>query len=75
MPDPVLAIVTGACSYTGRYVARRLLDQGVRVGTLTCSPDAEDPLADHVEAAPLDFPDPDGLSRSMQGAGVFNNTY
>ena len=40
MPDPDLAIVTGACSYTGRYVARRLLDQGVRVGTLTCSPDA-----------------------------------
>ena len=75
MPHPDLAIVTGAFSYTGRYVARRLLDQGVRVRTLTRSPDAEDPLAGHVEAAPLDFSDPDGLRRSMEGAGVFYNTY
>ena len=75
MPHPDLAVVTGAFSYTGRYVARRLLDQGVHVRTLTRSPNAEDPLADHVEAAPLDFSDPDGLSRSMQGAGVFYNTY
>ena len=75
MSHPDLAIVTGAFSYTGRYVARHLLDQGVRVRTLTRSPNAEDPLADHVEAAPLDFSDPDGLSRSMQGAGVFYNTY
>ena len=75
MPHPDLAIVTGAFSYTGRYVARRLLDQGVHVRTLTRSPNAEDPLADHVEAAPLDFSDPDGLSRSMQGAGVLYNTY
>ena len=70
-----LVIVTGAFSYTGRYVARRLLDQGVRVRTLTRSPNAEDPLAGHVEAAPLDFSDPDGLVRSMQGAGVLYNTY
>ena len=34
MPHPDLAIVTGAFSYTGRYVARRLLDQGVK-GVLT----------------------------------------
>ena len=75
MPHPDVAIVTGAFSYTGRYVARRLLDQGVHIRTLTRSPNAEDPLADHVEAAPLDFSDPDGLRRSMQGAGVFFNTY
>ena len=75
MPHPDLAIVTGAFSYTGRYVARRLLDQGVHIRTLTRSPNAEDPLAGHVETAPLDFSDPDGLSRSMQGAGVFYNTY
>ena len=75
MPHPDLAIVTGAFSYTGRYVARRLVDQGVHIRTLTRSPNAEDPLADHVEAAPLDFSDTDGLRRSMQGAGVFYNTY
>ena len=75
MPHPDLAVVTGAFSYTGRYVTRRLLDEGVRVRTLTRSPDAEDPFGGRVEAAPLNFSDPDGLRRSMQGAGVFYNTY
>ena len=58
-----------------RYITRRLLDQGVRVRTLTRSPDAEDPFGGRVEVAPLDFSGPDGLRRSMQGAGVFYNTY
>ena len=75
MPHPDLAVVTGAFSYTGRYVARRLLDQGVHVRTLTRSPDAENPFGGRVEVAPLDFSDADGLRRSMQGAGVFYNTY
>ena len=75
MPHPDLAVVTGAFSYTGRYVTRLLLNQGVRVRTLTRSPNAEDPLAGRVEAAPLDFSDPDGLVRSMQVAGVLYNTY
>ena len=75
MPHPDLAVVTGAFSYTGRYVTRRLLDQGVRVRTLTRSPDAEDPFGGRVEVAPLDFSHRDGLRQSMQGAGVFYNTY
>ena len=75
MPHPDLAVVTGAFSYTGRYVTRRLLDQGVRVRTLTRSPDAEDPFGGQVEVSPLDFSDPDGLCQSMEGAGVFYNTY
>ena len=75
MPHPDLAVVTGAFSYTGRYVTRRLLDQGVRVRTLTRSPDAEDPFGGRVEVAPLGFSDSDGLCQSMQGAGVFYNTY
>ena len=65
----------GAFSYTGRYVARRLLDEGVSVRTLTRNPDRESPFGGPVEAAPLDFSDPDGLRRSMQGAGVLYNTY
>ena len=75
MPHPDLPVVTGAFSYTGRYVARRLLDQGVRVRTLARSPDRENSFGGLVEATPLDFSDPDGLCRSMQGAGVFYNTY
>ena len=74
-PHPNLAAVTGAFSYTGRYVTRHLVDQGVRVRTLTRNPNAENPFGGHLEVAPLDFSDPDGLCQSMQGAGVFYNTY
>ena len=75
MQHPDTAIVTGPFSYTGRYVARRLLDEGVVVRTLTRSPDREGPFGGLVPAAPLDFSDPDGLCRTMRGAGVLYNTY
>ncbi len=75
MADPDLAVVTGAFSYTGGYVARRLLDEGVGVRTLSRRPAGRNPLGGLVEVAPLDFSDPDGLRRSMAGAGVLYNTY
>ena len=75
VPHPDTAIVTGAFSYTGRYVAGRLLAEGVSVRTLTNRPDRDDPFGGQVPAAPLDFSDLDGLCRSMQGAGVLYNTY
>ena len=75
MPHPDTAIVTGAFSYTGRYVAVRLLAEGVSVRTLTNRPERDDPFEGQVPAAPLDFSDPDRLCRSMQGAGVLYNTY
>ena len=34
---PKDAVITGAFSYTGRYVAKRLLGQGVSIRTLTRS--------------------------------------
>ena len=67
MTHPDMAVVTGAFSYTGNYVARRLLKQGVRVRTLTRRPDQPNPFGGAVEAAPLDFSDSDGLRRSMEG--------
>ena len=75
MPHPDQAVVTGAFSYIGRYVAKRLLDQGLKVWTLTRNPGRPDPFGGRVPAAPLDFSDPDGLRRSMLGAGVLYNTY
>ena len=62
MRHPDLAVVTGAFSYTGRYVTRRLLGEGVRVRTLTRSPDAEDPFGGRVEVGPP------GLLRSRWAA-------
>ena len=75
MSHPDTAVVTGAFSYTGKYIARRLLDAGVRVRTVTGHPDREDPFGGAVEVAPLDFADGDGLRRAMDGAGVLYNTY
>ena len=75
MTHPDLAVVTGAFSYTGNYISRRLLKQGVRVRTLTRRPDQPNPFGGAVETAHLDFSDTQGLRRSMEGAGVFYNTY
>ena len=75
MAQPELSVVTGAFSYTGRYVAQRLLAQGHRVVTLTRRAPTTDPFGGRVEVAPLDFDDPDGLTRSMEGATTLYNTY
>ena len=75
MSNIASAVVTGAFSYTGRYIAQRLLYQGVTVKTLTTRPRTQDPFGGRVEAAPLDFSDRGGLSRSMRGADVLFNTY
>ena len=42
---------------------------------MTRNPNQEGLFSGLVEASPLDFSDPDGLRRSMQGAGVLYNTY
>ena len=75
MPHPDQAVVTGAFGYTGRYVAQRLLEEGVGVKTLTRKPGRDGPFGGRVSAAHLDSSDPDGLHRSMEGAGVLYNTY
>ena len=75
MSHPESAVITGAFSYTGRYVSQRLLGEGVSVRTLTRSTGRESPFGGLVKAYPLDFSDPDGLRRSMEGAGVLYNTY
>ena len=69
------AVVTGAFSYTGGYIARHLLERGTRVTTLTRHPDLHDAFGGRVKSAPLDFSDKPALIRSMQGADVFYNTY
>ena len=69
MPHPDQAVVTGTFSYTGRYITRRLLDEGIGVRTLTRHPDRQDPFVGLVQAAPLDFSDKDGCARRCKGPG------
>ncbi|HEV2217183.1 MAG TPA: NAD(P)H-binding protein [Candidatus Dormibacteraeota bacterium] len=69
--------VTGAFSYTGRFIARRLLADGRRVRTLTNHshrPGAED-LEAAVEVEPLSFDDRSRLITSLRGVDVLYNTY
>ena len=48
-----LHVVTGAFGFSGKYIARRLLDAGRRVRTLTNSPQRKNPFGDAVEVHPL----------------------
>lgn len=70
-----LNVVTGALGYTGRYIARALLQGGARVRTLTAHPSRPNPFGDRIEIAPLDFASPESLARSLEGAGTLFNTY
>jgi len=67
--------VTGAFSYSGKYIARRLLARGEEVITLTGHPDRPDPFDGHVRVHPLNFKDRRGLVDSLRGVDTFYNTY
>jgi len=69
------AVVTGAFSFTGRFIARELIARGWSVRTLTNSRYPGDPLANEVDPRPLDFSRPEELVKCMRGADLFVNTY
>jgi len=66
--------VTGAFSYSGKYITKRLLEHGEEVITLTGHPNRPDPFGGKVKAYPLDF-DETSMTRSLQGVDVLVNTY
>ena len=66
--------VTGAFSYSGKYITTRLLERGEEVITLTGHPNRPDPFGGKVKAYPLDF-DEASMTRSLQGVDVLVNTY
>ena len=70
-----LSVVTGAFGYTGKYIAQRLLDNGVSVRSLTRNPASFSPFGDRVERHPLDFEDPAQLVKSLDGADTLYNTF
>jgi NADH dehydrogenase len=67
--------VTGAFGYSGRYIARHLLDAGHQVITLTNAPADPDPFGGQVRAFPFSFDRPDELAASLRGVSVLYNTY
>lgn len=67
--------VTGAFSYSGKYITRRLLERGEEVITLTGHPNRPDPFDGKVKAFPLNFENKTELTASLQGVHTFYNTY
>jgi uncharacterized protein YbjT (DUF2867 family) len=68
-------VVTGAFGFSGQRIARRLLEAGHRVRTLTNStPPDPYPFSKQIESFPLDFKS-DTLARALDGASVLYNTY
>ena len=74
-PDTSLDLVTGAFSYSGAHIARRLLASGRQVRTLTFHPDRPHPLRDRVQAFRYRFEDPLALSAALEGVTTLYNTY
>jgi NADH dehydrogenase len=58
--------VTGAFGFSGKYIARRLLDKGHQVITLTDSAQRVNPFAGKVKAYPFNFDIPERLTESLK---------
>ena len=69
-----LSVVTGAFSYTGKYIAQRLLSLEGEVRTLTGRPDRENQFGHRVKAFPFNFDKPGELTESLRGAKTLYNT-
>ncbi len=67
--------VTGAFGYSGKYIARRLLDKGHKVITLTNSLHRANPFGDKIQAYPFSFDNPNKLIDVLMGVSVLYNTY
>jgi len=75
MPERPTHAITGAFGFSGKYIARRLLDKGYRVITLTNSPHRKNPFGGEIAAHPFHFDDPAKLRATLAGVRVLYNTY
>jgi uncharacterized protein YbjT (DUF2867 family) len=75
MTKEEIHIVTGAFGYSGKYIAKHLLDAGHEVRTLTNSPNRPNPFGNRIKATPFHFKNLEKLVAAMQGASVLYNTY
>ena len=67
--------VTGAYGFSGQYIARRLLDSGHEVITLTNSPDRKNPFGKRVQAFRYNFYRPAELEESLRDVDILINNY
>ncbi|MBI5043651.1 MAG: NAD(P)H-binding protein [Nitrospirae bacterium] len=70
-----LNVVTGAFSFTGKYITERLLAMGKNVMTLTGHPKRPNPFGSRVSVFPFNFEKPKELIKNLEGAAILYNTY
>ncbi len=75
MPERQTHAITGAFGFSGKYIARRLLDKGCQVITLTNSPHRQNPFGGKITAHRFHFDDPEKLRATLAGVRVLYNTY
>ena len=66
-------VVTGAFSYTGKYITKRLQSMGIKVRTLTNHPSLD--FEKQIETFSLNFDNSQQLVNSLKGATTLYNTY
>jgi len=70
-----LNVVTGALSFTGKYITQLLLSRGQKVRTLTNHPERPSSFKERIEIFPYAFDFQEMLEKAFYGAQVFYNTY
>lgn len=75
MASNEISVVTGAFGFSGQYIAKRLLEAGYEVRTLTNSFNRENPFEGKVKAYPFNFDNTEKLVESLKGASVLYNNY
>ncbi len=75
MSESLTHTVTGATGYTGRYITRRLLEEGHVVQSITGHPQRANPFGDQVALHPFNFDRPDLLRETLAGTDTLFNTY
>jgi len=75
MTDDDLHVVTGAFGFSGKYIARTLLDAGYRVRTITDSYERTNSFGGKISAYPFNFKRPEKLVMTLRGASVLYNNY
>ncbi len=75
MKSDNIHVVTGAYGFSGKYIARLLLEAGQQVRTITDSLNRSNPFNGTIRASPFSFDDPKKLVESLRGATVLYNNY
>jgi NADH dehydrogenase len=75
MQSDNVQVVTGAYGFSGKYIAKRLLEAGQKVRTITDSIHRNNPFNGTLRAFPFNFDKPARLIESLRGATVLYNNY